>query len=390
MTIAKINEMISGLTGWLAEKDYYFYEMNHVPPKLFCDSHRINMYIRTFYRLSPMNFRPAINNHSVYTFTPQSLVSLLKAFNVLGDEKITMMLLGRVLLLKSAKTKNFALKQGMRITISLYDNDSEDPTPLNTVWFGEYLLDESNDFINENFKNEILLSIAKYLVSELGYSDHGKYGIYFHYGPTLLKEIYNSSAVISAFLMRVGVRFNLRHYFDLGERGIRYILKKQNSDGSWFYIAPPERHSIDNFHHAYILRALCDSKIFLHDLSDCISKGFAYYKKNLFKLENSFIRPLRYDKRYIPRNTWVFQKVDGRDLSEALILFSTHFCDKKILCGLIDYLYDFFYDKKMGCFACEINILGKNKIPYLEFQGWILHALAVSRNHLENVQNEYN
>ena len=48
---------------------------------------------------------------------------------------------------------------------------------------------------------------------------------------------------------------------------------------------------------------------------------------------------MRYDKRYIPHNTWLFVKVDGRDISEALIFFTKYYVDKEFVEKLIKYTY---------------------------------------------------
>lgn len=91
------------------------------------------------------------------------------------------------------------MKQGIRIAINLYENSADDPTPLNTIWFGQFLLEEHSKVIEESERKELLYSIVAYLTEELGYVDYGEQGIYFYYGPTLKKEIYNASAIISAF-----------------------------------------------------------------------------------------------------------------------------------------------------------------------------------------------
>jgi hypothetical protein len=371
--IDKVHIMVTGLEKYLKSINYDYFEYNYVPDWLFGKNHSLNVFFRLFFRLSIINFR---KKQKSYPAMPQSLVSMLKAYNVSGNKNVLLLLLPRLLSLKSPKTNNFALSQGIRIAVNLYENDSLDPTPLNTLWFGEFVLEENLGIFNDSDRKEMLLSIGDYLINELGFIDYADKGIYFFYGPTLKKEIYNASAITSSFLLDIGHKYNIEQYNSLGELGVKYILNKQNYDGSWFYADIEKGKSIDNFHQSYILQALAKAKKYLSfSIDENYEKGKLYYKNRLFRYKNQYIIPLRYDRRYLPRNTWLLQKLDGRDLVEALVFFSKYEYQKEMVDGLINYTYDIMYDKKKGCFASEILIYGKNRIPYLEFQGWYLYAL---------------
>ncbi len=100
-------------------------------------------------------------------------------------------------------------------------------------------------------------------------------------------------------------------------------------------------------------------------------------------MRGDLIIPIRYDKRYLPRNTWLFQSVDGRDIAEALVFFSKYSYDETMINGLLSYLHKEFYDKKTGAFASEILIWGKNKIPYIEFQAWFLYSLETVSSYIK-------
>lgn len=379
--LSQINEMISSLEKWLKLQDYNYIECNHVPDILLGKNRKLNILLRTFFRLYPYNLRKIIYTSSTsYPITPQSNVILLKAYAISNNKKVIEKLYKRVISLRSPKTKHFALKQGIKIAINLYENSADDPTPLNTVWFGQFLLEENSGTIQEKEKKELLYSIATYLTEELGYTDHNEQGVYFYYGPTLKKEIYNASAIISAFLIKFGIKYNEKSYLNLGQRGIKYICNKQNKDGSWFYAGMPERSTIDNFHQSYILQALCSVKEHMPiDINKTIEKGVIYYRTRFIK-KGQYIIPLRYDKRYTPHNTWILQKIDGRDITEALIFFTKYEPDEIMVKYLITYIYDKFYNKKKGYLAPEFFIYGKNRIPYIEFQAWFLYALQIVKN----------
>jgi hypothetical protein len=372
-TTDKINEMIASLNKWLKSIDYNYYEYSYVPDKLYSKYHWINNFWRLFFRLSIFNLR---GKKTLYPIAPQSLVALLKAYNLLKDTDAISVLLPRLLSLKSVKTKNFALSQGIPIVSSFYKYESSDPAPLNTVWFGQIILDDKSSIFDEKGQKELLLSISNYLIDELGYIDFKEEGIYFHYAPAVKKEIYNASALMSAFLLRVGSKYNIESYKKFGELGIQYVINNQNTNGSWYYMKG--KKNIDNFHHAYILQALLQSKDYISfSIEDNLIRGIQYYRDTMFKYKKEYVIPVRYDKKSsIPLNTWFLQKIDGRDLAEALIFFSKYIYDKKMLDGLISYMYKKMYIHKKGYFVSEILLYGKNKIPYLEFQAWYLYALV--------------
>ena len=375
----KLNQMIDGLNLWFKSVDYRYIECNYVPSYLFTRNEKANSIIRNIFRLLPFNIR-IYNKHSV-PFTPQTTVALLKAFSIVKNKEIIYKLYQRALNLRSCKTRYFALKQGIQISVSLYENTPEDPTPLNTVWFGQFLLDDESQVVKDPEKQNLLYSISNYLINELGYVDHGKDGVYFYYGPTLKKEIYNASALISAFLIKVGEKYNIAEFAELGRRGIRYIVHKQNFDGSWFYAGNPERPTIDCFHQSYILQALYSVKDNLDfDIAKTLKSGIEFYRK-MFIRKGQYIRPQRYDKRYLPRNTWLFVDVDSRDVAEAIVFFSKYEYYPVMVNSLIDYLFDKFYRKNQGCFYPEIFIYGKNRIPYSEFQAWILYSLYLAKEY---------
>jgi len=116
------------------------------------------------------------------------------------------------------------------------------------------------------------------------------------------------------------------------------------------------------------------------DISDTINKGINYYTSSLFHIKKEEVIPVRYDKRFTPHNTWLFQKADSRDISTALEIFSLYYKDKKRIDGLVNYVYNNLFDKRKGVIACEKGLFWTNKIPYLEFEGWMLYSFMLVKN----------
>ena len=377
-TIDKINRMIEAAERWLEAHDYHHRECNDVPPRLFTRHRKLNMLIRTVFRLLPFNLRSK-KDIAQSPYTPHEAVASLTACGAGGDAATGTRLTRRVLeQLRSPLTSNFALRQGIRISISLYEDSADDPTPLNTVFFGNYLLDHAP--ADDATRREVLVSICRYLTQELGYEDYGTEGVYFFYGHHLKDVIYNASALISSFLIRTGTALNLDEYVELGRRGIRFIINNQNPDGSWYYCAPPHRKAIDGFHQSYILKALIDVRDAAVDgLAECINKGAEFYRSQ-FTETGAYLIPQRYDKRFNPGNTWLFQRLDGRDLSEAISFYSMYLPDEERVEKLVNYMHDRVFSPRSGKLAPEIFVYGKNHNEYIEFYAWYLHALYCARN----------
>lgn len=377
-TLDRIDRMIEAAERWLEAHEYHYIECNYVPPRFFTRYRKLNMLLRTAFRLLPFNLRSK-KDIARSPYTPHETVASLAACGAGGNAQAGALLTRRVLeRLRSPLSRDFALRQGIRISISLYEDSGDDPTPLNTVFFGNYLLDHSTP--DEDTRREVLLSICRYLTHELGYEDHSDDGIYFFYGHHLKDVIYNASAIISSFLIRTGIACGVDEYVELGKRGITYIVKNQNPDGSWYYYGPPHRKAIDGFHQSYILKALIDVEDAAVDgLAECIDKGVEFYRSQFTETEKYLI-PQRYDKRFNPGNTWIFQRIDGRDLSEAISFFSVYRPDEQRVEKLVNYMYDHIFSPESGRLAPEIFIYGKNRNDYIEFYAWYLHALYCARN----------
>ena len=101
----------------------------------------------------------------------------------------------------------------------------------------------------------------------------------------------------------------------------------------------------------------------------------------MFIEDKNYLHPIRYDKRFTPHNTWLFVKVDGRDVAEALIFFTKYYPDIKMVKQLMNYTYNKFFNKKRGYMYPEIFIYGKNRTPYIEFQSWFLYAFQIVKQY---------
>ena len=83
------NEMIAAIENWLQSQDYNYIECNQVPEHLFGKNPKMNVLLRTFFRLCPFNLRNMDRPQSgLYPLTPQCLVAMLKAFAVSNNSEV--------------------------------------------------------------------------------------------------------------------------------------------------------------------------------------------------------------------------------------------------------------------------------------------------------------
>lgn len=81
-----LDEMISGIKSWLVKHDYNYIECNDVPTCLYVENQKINVLIRTFFRLCPINVRNMkLKEGQLFPITPQANVALLKAYSIEKD-----------------------------------------------------------------------------------------------------------------------------------------------------------------------------------------------------------------------------------------------------------------------------------------------------------------
>jgi hypothetical protein len=105
----------------------------------------------------------------------------------------------------------------------------------------------------------------------------------FSYTPMDRSVIYNASLLAAETLAAGGRISGNEDYLQLAERAARFVVGRQQSDGSWKYGDEAKFGWIDNFHTAYVLESLY--RIDPQGNRAAISKGFDYWL-NTFFLEN--------------------------------------------------------------------------------------------------------
>jgi rhamnogalacturonyl hydrolase YesR len=171
------------------------------------------------------------------------------------------------------------------------------PTIVWTSLIGHAFLDGFDHFHNEQYL-KIAVSSCEHILHDLQmYPDADS--ICIGYIPGQQSKVHNSSTLGASLLARV---FSITHneaYRDLAEKAIKYAVKYQRSDSSWYYGESPNQHWVDNFHTAYVLD--CFKYYFMAtgdgQFLENMNKGYDYWKRTFFLDDGT---PKYYNYKILP------------------------------------------------------------------------------------------
>jgi hypothetical protein len=96
--------------------------------------------------------------------------------------------------------------------------------------------------------------------------------------------VVNASAYRAFVLTRAAVDFSDEKYHKIAQRNLNFVLRAQNSNGSWYYSMDGTRDFVDHFHTCFVLKALAKIEAMTNDqqCTKAIAGGVDYYVRNLF------------------------------------------------------------------------------------------------------------
>jgi hypothetical protein len=96
--------------------------------------------------------------------------------------------------------------------------------------------------------------------------------------------VINAAAYRAFLLTSASQLLDREEYWQIAQGNLNFVLENQSPDGSWRYAVDGVRDFVDHFHTCFVMKAL--AKIHLltgyEACLDALSKGVAYYLKNLF------------------------------------------------------------------------------------------------------------
>ncbi len=157
------------------------------------------------------------------------------------------------------------------------------PNAIASFFAGSALLDMYETF-GDTQALEMAESAGEFMVARLNRSVDTASQLCFSYTPGDQMRIYNSSALVAAFLARLADRCGKTSYFPLARRAMQYLADAQEERGSWAYGATWRQQWTDSFHTGYNLVALADYRRASDDRSfDVVcQRGFEDYERSFF------------------------------------------------------------------------------------------------------------
>jgi len=165
-------------------------------------------------------------------------------------------------------------------------------------------------YFEDDKVKELILSSTKFVLNDLNRTYDKDGDFCFSYSPNDKQIVFNATMKGARLLAQAYELTKNKEYLNEAEKTVKFVIKNQNSDGSWYYSAGDARTWVDNFHTAYILDCL-KSFIFYSkkdSYNNYLLSGLNYYLKNLFTGE---FNPKYYNVSLFP--------IDSTEVAQSVI-----------------------------------------------------------------------
>jgi len=242
--------------------------------------------------------------------------------------------------------------------------------------------------IYEEFGDEKYLkwaqSICNLFIQNFNYTPDIDGDFCFSYTTEDHYHIHNASTLAAAVLVRTHYHTGNTKFLEFGTKALRFTAKHQNSNGSWFYRAHPDKvvGLIDNYHTGFVLESYIDSKRYWpageFPFNEQLNSGMEYYVQNFFTD--------KFEPKYRPD---VIYPVDIQACAQSLITLAMFKRESngeyhQLIEGILNYTIANFYNG-MGQFYYRKYANRTNKNSFLRWgDAWMIRALGeymYSENH---------
>jgi hypothetical protein len=176
------------------------------------------------------------------------------------------------------------------------------------------------------------------------------------------RRVVNANSYRMFMLIDAGKRFGNRMCTEKGMATLRYILSRQNEDGSWHY--SEDQEFVDTYHTCFVLKNLMKVRNLLtentSELDVAIQKGLSYYFKRLFDKHG-------YPIPYSIKPRFVLHRYDSYDLAESIGLLADIEGQDDRLAGLIQFAYEEFQVQEGWFIFRKYPLPWIKGIPYMRY-----------------------
>ncbi len=168
--------------------------------------------------------------------------------------------------------------------------------------FASQALIEAFDTLSDDKYLDAADEICGFILNSLNRSVETQDEVCFSYTPVDKSIIFNASLLAGESLARVGAITANDEYIEMASKTMRFVIRRQQSDGAWLYGANEAQAWIDNFHTAYVLQSLHRISDLIPDLqeektTEAIRTGVNFWLGNFFLADGT---PKYYDRSVYP------------------------------------------------------------------------------------------
>jgi hypothetical protein len=195
----------------------------------------------------------------------------------------------------------------------------------------------------------------------------------FSYSPLDATKIFNASLLAAETLATVGRVTGQVELGELATRAARFVIRRQNADGSWAYGVAPGQQWVDNFHTAYVLlslfrimKAVPETQT---EIEPALRRGYEFWRERFFLADGW---PKYYHDNLYPADahaaaTAIITLQQLQELDGGALPFARTVADWTIR-NLRDSRGFFYYQRRR---------FYRTRTPYMRWtQAWMLYALG--------------
>jgi hypothetical protein len=253
------------------------------------------------------------------------------------------------------------------------------PTVVPTTFAARAFIEAAREFGDESYLHAAR-SACDFILGDLNRSEESADEVCFSYSPLDRTRVFNASLLAGEVLASVGAVTGDDDLIDRGLRAARYVVRRQNDDGSWAYGVDGYQSWADGFHTAFVLTSLSriidavtEPLVVASGLRDglelALSRGYDFWRERFF-LANGW--PKYFPDRLYP--------ADAHSAGAALVaLVELQTLDagatdlaENIARWAIENLRD-----SRGFFCYQRRRFHTVRIPYMRWsQAWMMYGLA--------------
>jgi hypothetical protein len=245
------------------------------------------------------------------------------------------------------------------------------PTIVPTA-FAVRALVEAEKAFRDHVYLETASSACRFITKDLARSYETENELCFSYSIDSNTQIHNANLLAAEVLAEVGLLTHDEELLRLAERATRFVINRQQQNGSWAYGMSAQQSWVDNFHTAFVLFSLgriikaCSlGSEFQHSLE----RGYEFWKANFFRPDGW---PKYYHDDPYP--------ADAHAGASAIITFLELRKNESDAKGLAEKVADWTIKNlrdERGFFYYQRRRFYTVKTPYMRWsQAWMLYALA--------------